>query len=68
MLTGYVPSRAGASEEESVRNIKEMCGWKLKIKDKLQVFSLPDEEEILFIRCFDPKRYFLGSDESQRIK
>ncbi|MBN1473450.1 MAG: hypothetical protein JW914_02440 [Syntrophaceae bacterium] len=68
MLTGYVPLRAGASEEESVRNIKEMCGWKLKIKDKLQVFSLPDEEEILFIRCFDPKRYFLGSDESQRIK
>jgi acyl CoA:acetate/3-ketoacid CoA transferase alpha subunit len=68
MLTGYVPSRAGASEEESVRNIKEMCGWKLKIKDKLQVLSLPDEEEILFIRCFDPKRYFLGSDESQRIK
>jgi acyl CoA:acetate/3-ketoacid CoA transferase alpha subunit/acyl CoA:acetate/3-ketoacid CoA transferase beta subunit len=68
MLTGYVPFRTDASEEESVRNIKEMCGWKLKIKDKLQIFGMPSDEDILFIRCFDPKRYFLGSGESQRIK
>jgi len=66
ILTGYVPFRNGASEEESVRNIKESCGWKLKIKDKLQAISLPADEEILFIRCFDPKRYFLGSEESKK--
>lgn len=66
ILTGYVPFRNGASEEESVRNIKESCGWKLKIKDKLQAISLPVDEEILFIRCFDPKRYFLGSEESKK--
>ncbi|HOZ60886.1 MAG TPA: CoA-transferase, partial [Smithellaceae bacterium] len=66
ILTGYVPLRSGASEEESVRNIKESCGWKLKIKDKLQAISLPVDEEILFIRCFDPKRYFLGSEESKK--
>lgn len=66
ILTGYVPLRSGASEEESVRNIKESCGWKLKIKDKLQAISLPADEEILFIRCFDPRRYFLGSEESKK--
>ena len=66
ILTGYVPFRNGASEEESVRNIKESCGWKLKIKDKLQAISLPADEEILFIRCFDPRRYFLGSEESKK--
>ncbi|HDQ03932.1 MAG TPA: hypothetical protein ENN23_05090 [Deltaproteobacteria bacterium] len=67
-LTGYVPLHAAASEEESVRNIKEQCGWNLKIKNKLQTLSLPKEDEIKLIRCFDPKRYFLGSAESKRIK
>ncbi len=67
-LTAYVPLNAKASAEECVRNIQEQCGWKLKIKDKLRVLSTPDDDEVLFIRCFDPKRYFLGSEESQRIK
>lgn len=67
-LTGYVPLKATSSEEDCVRNIQEQCGWKLKIKDKLQVLKMPNDDEILLMRCFDPKRYFLGSEESQRIK
>jgi acyl CoA:acetate/3-ketoacid CoA transferase alpha subunit/acyl CoA:acetate/3-ketoacid CoA transferase beta subunit len=68
MLTGYVPLGTANSEEESVSNIQQQCGWNLKIKNKLQVLTLPSEDDILFMRCFDPKRYFLGSEESQRIK
>ncbi len=68
MLTGYLPLNNAASEEECVRSIQEQCGWKLKIKSNLQVLCMPSEDEILFLRCFDPKRYFLGSNESQRIK
>jgi acyl CoA:acetate/3-ketoacid CoA transferase alpha subunit/acyl CoA:acetate/3-ketoacid CoA transferase beta subunit len=67
ILTAYVPVKRGASGEESVRNIREHCGWKLNVKDKLQILSPPTEEDILFIRSFDPKRYFLGSAESQRL-
>lgn len=67
-LTAYVPLGATSSEEDSVRNIQQQCGWKLKIKNKLRVLTLPSEDDILFMRCFDPKRYFLGSEESQRIK
>ncbi|MGD0022099.1 MAG: CoA-transferase [Smithellaceae bacterium] len=65
-LTGYFPVRPSASEEESVRSIQEQCGWKLKVKSKLQILPLPSAEELKLMRCFDPKRFFLGGDESQR--
>jgi acyl CoA:acetate/3-ketoacid CoA transferase beta subunit len=65
-LTGYFPVTPSASEEECVRSIQEQCGWKLKVKSKLQILSLPSAEELKLMRCFDPKRFFLRGDESQR--
>jgi acyl CoA:acetate/3-ketoacid CoA transferase alpha subunit/acyl CoA:acetate/3-ketoacid CoA transferase beta subunit len=65
-LTGYFPVTPSASEEECVRSIREQCGWKLKVKSKLQILPLPSAEELKLMRCFDPKRFFLRGDESQR--
>jgi acyl CoA:acetate/3-ketoacid CoA transferase beta subunit len=65
-LTGYFPVTPSASEEECVRSIQEQCGWKLKVKSKLQILPLPSAEELKLMRCFDPKRFFLRGDESQR--
>ena len=38
-LTAYYP--VGASEEETVRAIREECGWPLKVREPLQALSLP---------------------------
>lgn len=66
VLTGYFPVNPAASEEESVKSIKEQCGWKLKVKNKLKILRLPSADELKLMRCFDPKRLFLGGEESQR--
>jgi acyl CoA:acetate/3-ketoacid CoA transferase alpha subunit/acyl CoA:acetate/3-ketoacid CoA transferase beta subunit len=66
VLTGYFPVKPSASEEECVRSIQEQCGWKLKVKSNLQIIPLPSADELKLMRCFDPKRFFLKGDESQR--
>jgi len=68
ILTGYVSAGDKASEEDIVREIKQGCGWNLKVKNELRVFAPPSDEDVLFIRCFDPKRYFLGSTERKKVK
>jgi acyl CoA:acetate/3-ketoacid CoA transferase alpha subunit len=63
ILTAYYPD---GSEEESLRIIQEHCGWTLKRADSLHVLRLPTSDELKLIRCFDPKRLFLGGTESVR--
>jgi acyl CoA:acetate/3-ketoacid CoA transferase alpha subunit/acyl CoA:acetate/3-ketoacid CoA transferase beta subunit len=66
ILTGYFSASPTSSEEESVRNIQEQCGWKLKVKNKLKILTYPSADELKLMRCFDPKRLFLGGKESRR--
>ena len=65
-LTGYFLLCPGASEEESVRAIREECGWALKVRHPLTVLPFPSGEELKLLRAFDPKRLFLGGSESER--
>ena len=65
VLTGYFPSQPGKSEEEIVREIKDQCGWSLKIHPHLQTLPLPSAEDLKFLRSFDPRRYFLGKKEDK---
>jgi hypothetical protein len=67
-LTAYFADPSTESEEKILRNIQEQCGWPLKIRRPLRVFPLPSSEQLKFLRCFDPKRLFLGSSESKRQK
>ena len=65
-LTGYFPYGSGRSEEEAVRDVREQCGWDLKVASPLEVLPLPSPEQLSFIRVFDPKRLFLGGAEAKR--
>jgi acyl CoA:acetate/3-ketoacid CoA transferase alpha subunit/acyl CoA:acetate/3-ketoacid CoA transferase beta subunit len=65
-LTGYFPIKPGASEEESVTAIKEACGWDLKVRSTLDILPFPSGEDLKLLRSFDPKRLFLGGEESER--
>ncbi len=65
-LTGYFPIKSAKSEEDCVRAIKEACGWDLAVRSTLEVLPLPSAEDLRLLRSFDPKRLFLGGEESER--
>jgi acyl CoA:acetate/3-ketoacid CoA transferase alpha subunit/acyl CoA:acetate/3-ketoacid CoA transferase beta subunit len=65
-LTGYFKDPATGSEEEMLRIIRDQCGWQLKIRQHLQVIPSPSPDQIKFLRCFDPRRLYLGGSESKR--
>ena len=66
VLTGYFPSESFDSEEETITNIKDQCGWDLKVAPDIKDLPLPNSEELKFLRCFDPLRYFLGNKGEER--
>ena len=59
VLTGYFP-KPRKSEDEIVGQIRDRCGWELKLSDKLKKSDVPDLEELKLLRIFDPRRQFLG--------
>jgi hypothetical protein len=65
-LTAYFDDSSAEPEEKMVRTIQEQCGWPLKVRRPLRVFPSPSSEQLKFLRCFDPKRLFLGGSESKR--
>jgi acyl CoA:acetate/3-ketoacid CoA transferase beta subunit len=58
VLTGYFDR--GKLEKEAVLEIKENCGWNLKVADELEKITAPTTDELNLLRLFDPKRQFLG--------
>jgi len=60
VLTGLFPNPMCQGEEETVRNIKEECGWDLGVVRNPVWIDPPSTEELMLIRLFDPERKFLG--------
>jgi acyl CoA:acetate/3-ketoacid CoA transferase alpha subunit/acyl CoA:acetate/3-ketoacid CoA transferase beta subunit len=65
-LTGYFIDPSVETEEEMIRIIRDQCGWPLKISRTLRKIPSPSADEIKFLRCFDPRRLYLGGPESKR--
>ena len=58
-LTHYFPNPKFPTAEENIRDIKESCGWVLKISPEVREFPLPSLEELIILRLLDPKGYFI---------
>jgi acyl CoA:acetate/3-ketoacid CoA transferase alpha subunit len=65
-LSVYFENPAHGSEQETIAAISAQCAWPLKIREPLKILPTPTDEQIKFLRCFDPKRLFLGGPESKR--
>lgn len=65
VLTGYYP-QDGKTEQECVQEIKAQCGWDLAIAPSLRVYPEPTLEDLKFMRCFDPRRLFIGGKGESR--
>jgi len=59
VLTGYFPT--ADDQETAIADIKENCGWDLKIADDLKKIDPPTLDELRSARIFDPHSFFLGT-------
>ncbi len=57
VLTAVFPGRP---EADAVRAAREACGWDLRVAPALRRLDPPTADEVRLVRCFDPRRYFLG--------
>lgn len=58
VLTSYLPNPTVSSSEEAISQIRQNCGWELKISPQITEISPPSLEELLLLRTFDPQGYF----------
>lgn len=59
ILTRYFRDRAGRPRDEMIREIRENCGWDLKVASRPEEIAPPRPEELRLLRIFDPKRFYL---------
>jgi acyl CoA:acetate/3-ketoacid CoA transferase alpha subunit len=59
VLTGYM-AEPNADEEESIRRIKELVDWDLRISNHIERIDMPGDEELMLLRAYDPERFFIG--------
>lgn len=59
-LTKYFTHPSIQGKEGQVREIKNRCGWDLKVGGILKEVSPPTSEELAILRSLDPKGLFLG--------
>lgn len=57
-LTKYFAAPGFLSQEARVREIKENCGWDLKVAEALEEIDPPTGEELAILRLLDPQRVF----------
>ncbi|NLI70171.1 MAG: hypothetical protein GX364_04830 [Firmicutes bacterium] len=57
-LAAYM-QQPGSSGEESIRKIREQCGWELQLQPELEAMAPPSVEELTRLRYLDPERYFI---------
>jgi len=58
-LTQYFPGPDVSDPQKIVENIKQKCGWDLKVSKNIGKTKPPTRKELETLRLFDPKGYFL---------
>jgi acyl CoA:acetate/3-ketoacid CoA transferase beta subunit len=53
-LTGCLPIQKFPSLDEKIRNVKDNCGWELKVSPKVAEIAPPTWEELMTLRIIDP--------------
>jgi acyl CoA:acetate/3-ketoacid CoA transferase alpha subunit/acyl CoA:acetate/3-ketoacid CoA transferase beta subunit len=59
-LTGCLPIQKFPSLDEKIRNIRENCGWELKVSPQVAEIAPPTWEELMTLRIIDPEGIYRG--------
>jgi acyl CoA:acetate/3-ketoacid CoA transferase alpha subunit/acyl CoA:acetate/3-ketoacid CoA transferase beta subunit len=57
-LAACLPSAQFPTVEERIKNIKDNCGWELKILPRVEELARPSFRELAILRMLDPDDYF----------
>jgi acyl CoA:acetate/3-ketoacid CoA transferase alpha subunit len=60
-LTSYIPSKAKQKVEDTIAEIRGKVGWELDIAPNLKMAESPTKEEVMLLRLFDPREFYIGS-------
>jgi len=60
-LTGYFANPQLPNPEANIANIRQNCGWDLKVSPQIKEISLPSFEEVMLVRLFDPHHQYVES-------
>jgi len=61
VLTGYYDNGVSGSGEETVRRIRENCGWDLQVAGNAAALPDQDPQDVDLLRLWDPEGYFLAT-------
>lgn len=59
-LTKYLAGSGFSTREARIKEIKERCGWNLKVAETLEEVGHPTAEELVILRSLDPYGLFIG--------
>lgn len=59
-LTKYFSSPAGRGQGEILEEIKDRCGWTVRVAEVLEEVSPPTSDEVAILRYLDPQALFIG--------
>jgi acyl CoA:acetate/3-ketoacid CoA transferase beta subunit len=59
-LTGCLANPKFPSLEDKIRNIRENCGWDLKVSPAITEIAPPNYEELMTLRVIDPDGIYRG--------
>jgi len=59
-LTGVLPNARFKTMDEKISNIKENCGWELKVSPLVTEIAPPNYEELMILRILDPDGIYRG--------
>jgi acyl CoA:acetate/3-ketoacid CoA transferase alpha subunit/acyl CoA:acetate/3-ketoacid CoA transferase beta subunit len=62
ILTGYLD--LGQPAAHAVAEIRERCGWPLRVASQLEALAPASDAELALLRVYDPERLFLGKASS----
>ena len=60
VLTHLLPSPAGISLEERVKQARDNCGWELRVAPQVTEVAPPTPKELLILRHLDARGFFIG--------
>jgi acyl CoA:acetate/3-ketoacid CoA transferase beta subunit len=58
-LTSYFEDQLPKGRDMAIGEIRDQCGWDLRVIDDPTKFPVPDDRDLATLRMFDPDRYFL---------
>lgn len=67
VVTKYITGPGFSTREARIKEIKERCGWDLKVAETLEEVGHPTARELVTLRSLDPYGFFISPHGGKRL-